>query len=158
MIPRQEGLALPGKCTGREPGGPDRKRVLLIDYDDQLADILAELLRDDGLEVIVHNCPADDCNCVHTALGLRPDAILINVAQPAGSLVDTRGWQCLLNLKSHPLPDDIAIVGYSIFDSYALSEMGVDGRTLGLRIRTDLSNPGQFADEIAHALQTRPAA
>ncbi len=158
MVFRREGLAGEGERVSGELPGRRPKRVLLIDYDDQLADVLAELLKDDGLEVLIHNCPPGSCDCAQVTAGAQPDAILVNVAQPAGSFADTRGWRCLLNLKSHPLAEHIALIGYSVFDSYALAELGVDGRSLGLRIRSGLSNPGQFADEVARALHTRTAA
>jgi CheY-like chemotaxis protein len=135
-----------------------KKRVLLIDYDEQLAEVFGELLKDDGLEVVAHNCGTDRCDCADKALEVSPDLVLVNVAQPSGWLADLHGWHCLQEIKADPRTKGYELLGYSILDPYTLYEAGIDPHNSGVRIRAGVSNPGQFADEIARVLQSQRVA
>jgi len=134
------------------------KRVLLIDYDDELAEVMGELLKDDGLDVVLHTCSDDHCICVDRVLETKPDLVLVNVAHSSGWATELQGWRCLQNIRASARTRRVPIIGYSVFDSIALEELEINPLLIGVKIRAGISNPGQFADEIARLLVTKPAA
>lgn len=128
-------------------------RVLLIDCDEQLAQVLAALLESNGLEVTIHTCPPDACSCLEAVAESDADVVLVNVAEPIGSDDNLQGWQCLQNLARHANSRHLTLIGYTIFDSYTLGELGIDPSKLGLRVLVNFSNPAEFADTVAAGMQ-----
>ncbi|MHB1132405.1 MAG: response regulator [Chloroflexota bacterium] len=133
-----------GAAGNPSPNG----RVLLIDYDGDLSEVMAALLENSGLEVVEHNCPEGACRCQQELLTVKPNLILVNVIESAYPSATARGWRCLQQLAPLSERMDIPIIAYTIFDDEALHYQGVDGARLGVSIWTDVSSPGDFADEI----------
>ena len=152
---------MPGSGSHRVAGGvPIKKprRVLLIDYDEQLAQVLAALLESNGLEVVTHTCPPGACQCVEAAADSGADVVLVNVAEPMGSDDNLQGWHCLQNLAHHTNEKRPTLIGYTVFDSYTLEELGIDASRLGLRVLANVSNPAEFADAVAAGVPTEQVA
>ncbi len=134
------------------------RRVLLIDYDEDLAAVLKELLESNGVEVVLHNCPPDACLCGTAVLATHPDAVVVNVAEPMGGHDNLHGWQCLQNVVGLAVQLRIKVIGYTIFDSYTLGELVIDANRLGVRILANVNNPADFADLVAAGLTDRQMA
>lgn len=129
-----------------------RKHILIIDYDTQLADVLRELIKDNGIAATIHNCSHPVCTCAERVLSCRPNLVMVNIAKPSGWKVDLRGLRCLQRVMAHPRAKHYPAVGYTIFDSYALADLSLDPNSLGIHVHAGLTNPGLLADEVAMSI------
>jgi CheY-like chemotaxis protein len=160
MLSVEEGREIRLTSIGERGGRPRaRPRILLIDFDPELAEILTQLMEDGGSDVVMHTCPSEeDCRCVERVKEAAPDLILINVAHPDGWYADLRGWHCLERLRADAAAVPTLMLAYSVFDHYTLREMDVEPDTFGVKVYTGLSSPGHLADEVARAVRHRTAA
>jgi CheY-like chemotaxis protein len=140
-------------------GAGSRPRVLLIDFDVELAEILSQLLEEGDTDVVLHSCPSDEgCRCVERVRETSPDLILVNIAHPDGWYADLRGWHCLERLRADGAARSTRMMAYTVFDHYALREMAVEPGSIGVKVYTGLCNPGHLADEVTRAVRLRSAA
>ncbi len=101
-------------------GSPAKRKVLLIDDDSEVRELLTRFLTRDGFSVI--SC-ATGLEGIQIAKERRPDAILLDVL-----LKDLEGWEVLKRLKSDPELLSIPVVMVTIVDDtkrgYSLGASG----------------------------------
>ena len=95
-----------------------RRRVLVVDNEQVDRELLAQVLAPLGFEV---RLAADGHECLALLRGLRPDAILMDLAMPG---ID--GWETLRRLRREALSDaPVAIVSANAFDRGLDNDLGV---------------------------------
>ncbi len=65
-----------------QPEAVEPKRVLVVDDDEWLRPVLAELLADEGYDVLEADCGRDALRSIREE---RPDVVLLDVGLPSGS-------------------------------------------------------------------------
>jgi CheY-like chemotaxis protein len=73
---------------------PERTRILIVDDQPELADMLSHVLTDEGYEVRVCSDGREAINCVNE---MNPNALILDVMMP-----ETDGFEVLRQLRSDP--------------------------------------------------------
>ena len=81
---------------------PTSKKVLVVDDDRNIVELLMMVLQDDGYQVVT---AGDGNQAVHSALQHHPDAIILDVMMP---VMD--GWETCEHLLSHEQTAGIPVI------------------------------------------------
>jgi signal transduction histidine kinase/DNA-binding response OmpR family regulator len=92
--------------------GPAKKRILVIDDDQDTIDILQENLNQQEFEITSR---LNGQEGLRAAREQHPDAILLDIVMPGAD-----GWQVLHELKADPATSNIPVVMHTIIDNKAL--------------------------------------
>ncbi|APB35185.1 Signal transduction histidine kinase [Gloeomargarita lithophora Alchichica-D10] len=90
------------------PTGTGNRRVLVVDDDPQVGDLLQRFLTKEGFEVVV---TTEGARVVSLAREIRPQAITLDVMMP-----DVSGWSVLAELKADPELCSIPVIILSMVD------------------------------------------
>ncbi len=85
-----------------QKSGPERTRILIIDDQRELADMLSHVLQDEGYDVTVCSDGREAMKCVKD---VQPSALILDVMMP-----ETDGFEVLRQLRNDPAGRRLPVV------------------------------------------------
>jgi len=84
------------------PGGSGRKRIVIIDDDEDFLTLLQMILAPEGLEVIPHLLGRPGLEAIRR---LRPDVVILDLMLP-----DINGWEVFMQMRDTPASAHIPVI------------------------------------------------
>lgn len=109
---------------------PDEKRILVIDDDIGMADLLGDFCEALGFEV---RCVTDGREALRAAIDFRPHLITLDIEMPF-----VNGYEVLRQLRGHPATDGTPVM--------IVSGMIDEGKFNSAHVQVKLVKPVRYAD------------